>query len=105
MIDSATHPPATLDLKLPLWRELLNTTLGYLAWGYGAVALSLVGYCLYASFAWMAKYTGSVELALMSLVLALIVISRLQIAIRWGSREISIRWGEQREEMSPGKTN
>jgi hypothetical protein len=31
----------------PLWRDLLDTTLGYMKWGYGALLLSLVAFAIY----------------------------------------------------------
>jgi len=105
MISSVTHSSATLDYKPSFWRELLDTTAGYMAWGYGALLFSLAAFGSYLSFKWIARNPDLLMLTLTVLVLALAVISRLRldIRIRTGTHEIAIGWGTH--EKAANSTN
>jgi hypothetical protein len=48
MTSAPPFPPETNDPEEPtFWRGLWDTTLSYLKWGYGALAISFVAYGLY----------------------------------------------------------
>jgi hypothetical protein len=78
------HSSAALDSQKPFWRELLNTVLGYLAWGYWALLLSFVSYGAYILFNWMARSPHVFALAL-----AALFTLRMVIAIYKEVRELS----------------
>ena len=75
MTNSMTDSTATMEFRPPFWRELLNSTLSYLAWGYGALLLSFISYGAYVSYKWMARSPHTFALALTALLTLRVVIA------------------------------
>lgn len=56
MTSAAMRSATKSRIGLAFWGDLWSTTRSYLAWGYGALALSLVGFGIYALSMWISKH-------------------------------------------------
>jgi hypothetical protein len=73
MTSSSMNPATAFNSQPNPIRELFNTILSYMAWGYGALLLSLVAYGSYSLFRWLAKNPESIGVALTVLFMARLV--------------------------------
>ena len=108
MTSSLTDTSATMELRPPLWRELWNTTLSYLLWGYGALAFSLVAYGSYAAFKWLAKNPGPLVLVVLVLVpvlTALFSLSRIEALILFREHRFEFRLGAREGQQKPTRSS
>jgi hypothetical protein len=71
MMNSPSSALPALTPSRPLWRELLDSTLAYLAWGYGVLALSFVGFGFYEFFKWMKAKNPDYLLILLTIAVSL----------------------------------
>lgn len=112
MTSAPPFPPETTHQdEPPFWRDLLETTLSYMKWGYGALLLSFLVYGLNVARFWLLSTLTPTQwsnLALAAIVLLLCVLTlqylTFQYSARLGlpsfNRNVEVNWLEVRDQFA-----